>query len=300
MNSPDVMFRNGFPLAYQYTSAQVPYHQTGTTGYYMWSGAEPTVSTAQTLNETGDSVGNSSTMSSGSPPPQEALVEHQVLHPHNAHTGHAPIKVEDAYGGTAYPAMQNHHFHYQQQIQALPGITSLSWAGSEQEEWRLRHQIQHIHDPNKTRTREKYRVVYTNFQRLELEKEYRFNRYITISKKAELAKQLQLSERQIKIWFQNRRAKERKQTKRVGSESENGGDDADSGAVGEDILVGSSPASEQNMTEGEQEIAALQSSSSSSGSPPGQSPAIQSIMDNLVDCTEKYLSKTEWIKFEPK
>jgi len=304
------MFRNGFPLAYQYTSAQ-PYghgHQ-GQTGYYMWSGAaEP----AQTLNDTGDS-GNSSTMSSGSPPPQEALGEHQLtsLHPHNAHThaGHASIKVEDAYGGSvpvgAYPGMQNHHFHYQQQIQALPGITSLSWAGSEQEEWRLRHQIQHIHDPNKTRTREKYRVVYTNFQRLELEKEYRFNRYITISKKAELAKQLQLSERQIKIWFQNRRAKERKQTKRVGSESENGGDDGDSGAVADDILVGSSPASEnQNLTEGEQEIAALRSTSSSTSESPnatiGQTPAIQSIMDNLVDCTEKYLSKTEWIKFEPK
>ena len=122
MNSPDVMFRNGFPLAYQYTSAQ-PYghgHQ-GQTGYYMWSGAaEP----AQTLNDTGDS-GNSSTMSSGSPPPQEALGEHQLtsLHPHNAHThaGHASIKVEDAYGGSvpvgAYPGMQNHHFHYQQQIQ---------------------------------------------------------------------------------------------------------------------------------------------------------------------------------------
>ena len=122
MNSPDVMFRNGFPLAYQYSSAQ-PYHQSGTpTGgtYYMWSGTEPTVSTAQTLNETGDSVGNSSTMSSGSPPPQEALVEHQVLHPHNGHPTHVPIKVEDAYGGTAYPTMQNHHFHYQPQIQVCP------------------------------------------------------------------------------------------------------------------------------------------------------------------------------------
>ena len=97
------------------------------------------------------------------------------------------------------------------------------------------------------------------------------------------------------------RAKERKQTKRVGSESENGGDDVD-GAVADDILVGSSPSSEQNMTEGEsQEIAALQSASSSSSSgSPVESPAIQSIMDNLVGCTEKYLGKTEWIKFEPK
>ncbi|XP_053570483.1 homeobox protein CHOX-CAD-like [Bombina bombina] len=62
----------------------------------------------------------------------------------------------------------------------------------------------------KTRTKEKYRVVYTDHQRLELEKEFHYSRYITIRRKTELATNLQLSERQIKIWFQNRRAKERK------------------------------------------------------------------------------------------
>ncbi|XP_039265635.2 uncharacterized protein LOC120341225 [Styela clava] len=72
----------------------------------------------------------------------------------------------------------------------------------------------------KTRTKDKYRVVYSDHQRLELEKEFRFSRYITIRRKAELAIQLNLSERQIKIWFQNRRAKERKiSKKRVGEVS---------------------------------------------------------------------------------
>ncbi|XP_013174982.1 PREDICTED: homeobox protein CDX-2 isoform X1 [Papilio xuthus] len=67
---------------------------------------------------------------------------------------------------------------------------------------------------SKTRTKDKYRVVYTDHQRLELEKEFHYSRYITIRRKAELAASLGLSERQVKIWFQNRRAKERKQVKK--------------------------------------------------------------------------------------
>ncbi|TKS72409.1 Homeobox protein CDX-1 [Collichthys lucidus] len=62
----------------------------------------------------------------------------------------------------------------------------------------------------KTRTKDKYRVVYTDQQRLELEKEFQFNRYIAMRRKTELSGALGLTERQVKIWFQNRRAKERK------------------------------------------------------------------------------------------
>ncbi|XP_035525562.1 homeobox protein CDX-1a [Morone saxatilis] len=66
----------------------------------------------------------------------------------------------------------------------------------------------------KTRTKDKYRVVYTDQQRLELEKEFQYNRYITMRRKTELSVALGLSERQVKIWFQNRRAKERKITRK--------------------------------------------------------------------------------------
>ncbi|XP_068105745.1 homeobox protein CHOX-CAD-like [Hyperolius riggenbachi] len=75
----------------------------------------------------------------------------------------------------------------------------------------------------KTRTREKYRVVYTDHQRLELEKEFHYSRYITIRRKSELAANLSLSERQVKIWFQNRRAKERKLFKKKMNQYEGAG-----------------------------------------------------------------------------
>lgn len=50
----------------------------------------------------------------------------------------------------------------------------------------------------KTRTKDKYRVVYTDHQRLELEKEFHYSKYITIRRKAELATALSLSERQVR------------------------------------------------------------------------------------------------------
>ncbi|XP_043220001.1 homeobox protein CDX-1-like isoform X1 [Amphibalanus amphitrite] len=126
----------------------------------------------------------------------------------------APGGAADLAAGGGYPRPQpppQQQQQQQQQSQQQPQPARDSW------EWldRNSYPTSARPPPGKTRTKDKYRVVYSDAQRLELEKEFRYNNYITIKRKLELSRILGLTDRQVKIWFQNRRAKERKQKRRM-------------------------------------------------------------------------------------
>lgn len=61
-----------------------------------------------------------------------------------------------------------------------------------------------------SRSRKGGQIRFTHNQTIELEEKFDRFKYLTPSERKRLAKKLDLSERQVKTWFQNRRAKWRR------------------------------------------------------------------------------------------
>ncbi|XP_050432529.1 segmentation protein fushi tarazu-like [Adelges cooleyi] len=93
------------------------------------------------------------------------------------------------------------------------------------------------------------RQTYSKYQTAVLETVFRTSKYIVRSKRQQMSAELNLSERQIKIWFQNRRMKAKKSHKELPPQTDLAGF-PEGGFVCEPVVSGY-PVVDNNLAQGE-------------------------------------------------